>query len=239
MKTKATLIITIILLILISFLGLTIIYENGDDTMKGLILGDAAKFLLQLILIGCLGGVLSIVANNYKDQQRKIEENLEYAKLLSNRLTSAIHKVRTTRTIINADPTIEIYEEQMKDLMSAKFEINTIMYDIKQSKIIPSKNGNDQIVINALKKIEEYLRKIIREYRDELFKMKYTEYGKKSDEKEIIENLKFLKSLIEINDERDVEVGKKVKEITSYYDLLIKYIEAKEKIISVLRMEEI
>lgn len=170
--------LTLILLGIIYFIALLIVDDSSTEAYKTRL--EIIKPIMQLIIVGIIGGIFINSYNNFRE--RKIAIN-EFRTTILRSITRSYSETKKARRhsrakceyiskqdsiIIEGIPYI-IYDQQLTNINEIQLELEGLVRELEIIKNVFTKA--DQL-INHIRYMEKYLCIIIKEYQTELKKLK-------------------------------------------------------------------
>jgi len=152
----------------------SLIFASGDDAFQTDLSKEAAKVLLQLVLIGILGTCAKLLLDQYAaDRQRQMQQ-LERDSTLRearhkahldalNALTTSYWQIKKAFHIISAHRSAKSYGEQMLQIIDYRLTLQRLNNEIAANMYML----DDKAAITSnLTKMDEWLDKVLQEWRD-------------------------------------------------------------------------
>lgn len=134
---------------------------------------EIVKLLVQFLLVGILGVLISLLVQNYnRHRDREVTIN-DLRKAVLARLIRAYSDTKQARRIIMAHRlndgtrlTYEVYDEQMKSISQTQLALEILNHEIQTLRVyFGDRSGR---IIENIGKMEKFLGDIIDEYKDSL-----------------------------------------------------------------------
>jgi hypothetical protein len=149
-------------------------WEQGATTQLE-ILREIVKLLVQLVLIGILGALVKFLLDEVSASRREQDNERERArteketklslqKELLGKLSAAHRKVQSAPNYIEAARSAKTYGEQLRVIMDAKFDLDSVASEIETSTTLFSESAT---IHGHLQTMVQYLDRLVGEYRDE------------------------------------------------------------------------
>lgn len=141
--------------------------ENTPENQKFLndILYDAAKLLMQLIVIVIAG---NFMITSYNTLRQKKQESKDFRKAIHKLLVNAYLSTKKSRYVLRAKCKSSIipysaYEKELQKIIDTKIQLEIIIHEIDENKR-KFKAKEDIELKHKLESMENYLRNLIEEY---------------------------------------------------------------------------
>ncbi len=145
---------------IVSILGVILI-AILDPATRDKIGIELVKLLLQVLVMAILGGIVSLLTEDFNHRRRKAEALNDYRKTLLNRLVQAYSGVKRARRLLRAKPSVSNYDEQMGTISETQLDLEAIVEEIKSSTYAFS---HAEIAISSIQRMADYLNRLVDEY---------------------------------------------------------------------------
>ena len=132
---------------------------------------EVAKSLLQFLTVGFLGTLASLIVGEYNRQRARKDTENEFRKGMYRTLIKTYQDTKKVRRSLRACQTMNAsgqpiipfnsYREYMLILMDSQLAFEAAVREVE---MFPSAFDQPQTLINELKRMEKYLREILKEY---------------------------------------------------------------------------
>ena len=139
-----------------------------DTSARSAISIELVKSLLQVVVIATLGGVVSLLAQEFNRDREKREALNDFRKTLLSHLVQIFREAKKARRLLRAKrDSLQFYDEQMAVINELQLDLETINEEIKTTKqAFPGEEAQSRIFTMAT-----YLNKLVEEYEKNMPKL--------------------------------------------------------------------
>ena len=139
-----------------------------DTSARSAISIELVKSLLQVVVIATLGGVVSLLAQEFNRDREKREALNDFRKTLLSHLVQIFREAKKARRLLRAKrDSLQFYDEQMAVINELQLDLETINEEIKTTKqAFPGEEAQSRISTMAT-----YLNKLVEEYEKNMPKL--------------------------------------------------------------------
>jgi len=133
---------------------------------------EVVKVLVQFLLVGVLGVLISLLVQNYNRQRDKEVLVNELRKTVLTDLITAYSDTKRARRILMGNRlsgerlTYKIYDEQIRNIITTQLALELITHQLKTHEAYFGRNAKS--IIDNVTRMEKYLGEVIDEYKDVL-----------------------------------------------------------------------
>ena len=98
---------------------------------------EAGKAALLVVTVAVLGTVLTLLADNYTDEQERLARDARFRQDQYDRLVEATNTLRRVPILIKADWSVRTFDEQLLQVVEAGLKLRMIKHQIWSSKDVP------------------------------------------------------------------------------------------------------
>ena len=155
-------IVTAFSILVIGFISLS------DANARSAISIELVKSLLQVVVIAILGGVVSLLTQEFNKDREKREMLNDFRMTLLSRLVQVFRETKRARRLLRAKKdSIQFYDEQMAIINELQLDLETINEEIETVKhAFPGKSVGNQV-----DRMATYLNKLVEEYEKNMPKL--------------------------------------------------------------------
>jgi hypothetical protein len=95
---------------------------------------EAGKAALQVLTVAVLGAVLKLLADHYKDEQERLAKDASFRQDKYDRLVEATNALRRVPILIDADKSVNTFDEQLRQVVEAGLKLRMIKHQIWSSR---------------------------------------------------------------------------------------------------------
>jgi len=153
-------------------IGVIIFLVASKRAVKDTVEFEIVKVLVQFMLVGVLGVLISLLVQNYNRQRDKGVLVNDLRKTVLTDLITAYSDTKRARRILMGNRladdrlTYKIYDEQIRNVIATQLAFELIAHQLKTHEAYFGKHA-ESIIVNVTR-MEKYLGEIIDEYKDVL-----------------------------------------------------------------------
>jgi hypothetical protein len=150
-------------LLLVAAVLFTLLYLTLNPSAQATVRTEALKVLLQLVVIGIIGGFVTWLLNERGKEQERAATLNDFRRSAVARLVSATNVVRKAPLLIDAHRSKKTYGEQLRAMLDAQLELALLRHEYESTSVFTRWPQ----IREEINKMEQYLFMLIDEWREE------------------------------------------------------------------------
>lgn len=141
-----------------SLIGFAIVLAVANSKQQSELFTELGKGLIQIVVIGVLGTVLKLLADDYQERRQRAEKQAAFRLDIHRRLVGVTNVLRRARTLIEANRSVKTWSEQMLAIMDAGYELRLLRHEIQASRRVPDPPLSDAPrLVNRISAMLDYI----------------------------------------------------------------------------------